>query len=327
MAKEVLLYGTIYSSYDSKEFVNALEEAKDQDIVVRVNTDGGDVEEGFAMVCKFADHKKKKSAKVDAKANSMGLFFLCYCAYVECYDISGFLLHRAAYSSYVENNPDHMTQAMWDSLKKINDKLRAALEAKIDVARFKKITGYTLDDVFNTPGRLDVELSAQDALAIGLVNKINQLTPEAAADINGRVDKIAAHAPTSLRVTAAVPPTTSKTTDMTIEQLKKEHPALYASIFDEGVKAERDRVGAWMAFQKADPERVAKAIKEGNALSQTDMAELGVKMFSANALDKLKEEAAGDITTSAAGQKAKTEAEKTAAAFEAEVDAALGIKK
>ena len=190
MAKELLLYGGMYS-WNITDFIKEMEAMKNSDIVLRVNTNGGDVKDSWGAVAKFAEHPKGKKVKVDGSADSMGLYFLCYTNDVECLDTSTFLLHRAGYSSYWETN-DRLSAEEWASLNATNAKLRAALEAKINVAKFTAIKNVTLDQVFSNEGRLDVELNAEEALAIGLVNKINTITPGVRAQIDGYMQRMAA---------------------------------------------------------------------------------------------------------------------------------------
>lgn len=321
MAKEVLLYGSIYS-YSAIDFINALEAAKNDDVVVRINTNGGSVEDAWSGIAKFSEHKKNKIVRVDGKAYSMGLFFLCYTDQAECFDISQFLLHRAAYSSYMEKSPD-MTEDAWSQLNAINKKLRTAFEAKVDVKKFEKLKGYTLDQIFSNDNRIDITLTADEALAIGLVNKVIQITPDKVAEINANNMRIAAEA-TGVSLNVSIPEN-KKPSTMTLEELKAQHPAIYAAAVKEGVTQERDRVGSFLAFIDVDPANVTKAIKEGDTLSATAMAEFSRKAFSANAVKKLEEEAPGATDTVAEGDAPKTAEAKQVADFEASVRSGLGL--
>lgn len=318
MAKEILLYGRI-SDYSAVDFITALDEAKGTDITVRMNTMGGDVEAGYGMVAKLAEHKKGKTVKVDGKANSMGLYALCYVEDAECLDVSTATLHRAG--TWLEQYPDMMTDAMWDSLNKMNANLRKALEAKIDVLKFTQLKGVTLDQVFSNDGRIEVELNAEEMKAIGLVKRINKITPELRKNINAIVVQMAGkEAGIELRIAAesGIESEKPKNNNMTLQELKAAHPAICAQIVAEGIAQERDRAGAWMAFVDVDPEAVAKGIKEGSVLSATAMAELSRKSFSKGTLSDLEKNSAKPLTTAEAEEKEKTEKEKNLAAFEAE---------
>lgn len=67
---------------------------------------------------------------------------------------------------------------------------------------------------------------------------------------------------------------------MTIQELRNDHPELYQSIFDSGVKSERDRVGTWMAHHDTDPEKVKEGIKSGEVITGAEREELLVKASS-----------------------------------------------
>ena len=68
-----------------------------------------------------------------------------------------------------------------------------------------------------------------------------------------------------------------KSETMTLEQMKSEHPDVYAGIFNAGVDAERDRAGAWMAHNETDPEAVKEGIESGESISATKREEFLVK--------------------------------------------------
>ena len=107
---EILLYGSI-DGESSSDFIEDFTEktANNEDVVVRVNTPGGNPEYTFGMVAKFSEYTGKKKIQVDGKAYSGGLYFLCYGEENESLDVSEFLLHRAAYPSYYENDVEFFT--------------------------------------------------------------------------------------------------------------------------------------------------------------------------------------------------------------------------
>ncbi len=326
MTKEILLYTPVYQ-YSAEAFVNAMEENKDSDVVVRLNTDGGNPEDMWSMLAKFAEHKGKKLVKVDGRAYSAGTFFLAYSSDSEALDVSQMMIHRAAYPTYIENDPDFMDDGMWENLNTINKKLRTALEAKIDVKKFEEMKAVKMDDIFSNEQRLDVFLTAKEAKSIGLINRIVTITPQKKAEIKTFM-KMAAHSPV-----VVTPPKktdeekevqTSKNQTMTIEKFKADHPEIYAAVIAEGVAKEKDRVGAWMAFIEIDPKTVAKGIRKGKDITATIMAELNVKSFTKGKVAEITADAVKPVVTAEA--KDQTEKEAKNAAFEAEVAKGLGLK-
>lgn len=326
--KEILLYGSIWD-YSAERFIREMEQAKNDPLTIRINSNGGNPESTWGMVAKIKEHAGRKLIKVDGRALSMGLFMLCYCDHAEALDVSQFLLHRAAYPAWIELNKEYMTDAMWDSLKKVNALLRAGLEAKIDVQKFEQIKGVTLDDVFDHEQRLDVNLTAQEALQIGLINRVVEITPQKRAELTGYREQMAAQGQQvdfSFLATAENKhqQITQKNKNMTLAELKAQHPEAYAQAVAEGINQERDRAGAWLEYNDVDPVAVKAGVAGGKNITQTEMVALNRKALSAQMLGKAEEENAPAVST----PEVKGEAgDKALQAFDAEVDAILGLNK
>ncbi len=339
--KEILLYSVIFD-FTAEELINSMEEAKAQDIVLRINSNGGSVEDAWGVIAKFKEHSKGKKIKVDGVARSMAAHFLSYAEEVESLDVTSLTYHRASLPSFIERDPDLMTEERKERLKEINDDLRAALEAKVDVAKFEKIGGVTMDELFSMDGVVDVTFTAEEAKEIGIINKINRITPEATAEIESKTMKIAAAAngidykeskkhikpnPEKEQTTTSESNSKQNYKDMSIEALKSENPELYKETIEEGSAQEKDRVGAWMAYYAIDPEAVTRGIKDGGTLSETAKAEFAVKGMSAEALAKVKKDSKGEVETKEVTDEEKTEKEKATAEFDKAVNKNLGIEK
>ncbi len=110
-----------------------------------------------------------------------------------------------------------------------------------------------------------------------------------------------------------------------LEQLKAEHPELFAQVLAMGVTNERDRVGAWMKFVDADAKAVADGISSGEALTQTAMADFTMKIITASKLGDLSAEGAVIKTET---EKVEGEKEELTAAenLKAQVMGGLGLK-
>lgn len=325
MPKELLVYNDIYS-YTAAAFVRDLD-AITGDVSIRINSRGGEVDFGWSMLSKMADHKGKKSIKVDGKAESMACYMLCYGAYAEGLDVSTYMLHRAGYSREFESNTDLFTVQMQSELTAINDKLRAALEARVNSATFERISGISIERLFSLEERVTVRFNAEEALAVGLIDKIIQLTPQAkgeilrlASSVDGQVyERVAAFSEDK-----------PKTSTMTPSELRAKYPEAFNEAEQNAVKAERDRVGAWMAFADADPEAVAKGIKDGETLGQTAMAELSIKKFAKSSQKQIEDENQAPVATpepESKEAKELTEAEKAEAKLYGELVNALGVKE
>lgn len=328
MPTDILIYGRIdeYSATAFFENVNEeLEENPEAEIVVRINSEGGSPEYTWGMIAKFNELTGKKSVKNDGKSYSMGLYFNCYVENAIAYDTTQFILHRAAYSNWIESDPEMFSDSMRSNLENINKKLRAAFEAKVDVSKFEnlksvKAKGITLDKVFSMDSRIDVALTAKEAKQIGLINEVVQLTPSIKAEIESHIGANASYEVQSFKKENLQITQPKKQKPMTIETLKAEHPALFAQIVALGVDGERNRVAAAMVYNDIDPIAVKALIESGKDLSQKDMAEFGLKATHKMMAENIKKDSPVAVVT-AEVPVLETEKEKATADFLADVKA------
>lgn len=308
MPKEIYLYSPVYD-FVAKDLISAMNE-NTEELIMRVNSPGGSVFSNYGICAKMQEHGNV-ICKVDGAAMSSAANLLPYAKSVECLDVSTFLLHRA--DMYVENDADKAF------LARINKDLRAKLQARVDADIFKEVTGYTIDEMFDSEKRIDIMLDAKQAKKIGLVQKINKLTPSEVEAFNSKM---------LFNVAAFNENKNQKTNkQMTIEQLKAEHPALFAQVVALGVEQEKDRVEACLAFMDVDAKGVKEAIESGKNLTQKQMADFAVKAMSKNSLDALNKEAAPNASTTEAAEKEKTEKAKEIEAFEKSLDSHLKVIK
>lgn len=323
MPKEILLYKQIESN-SASEFITAMDEASDSDICLRISSNGGNPDFGFGMIAKFREHKKGKLIKVDGKAHSMVAFFLCYSDDNEALEVAEFVIHRAAYPKWFEDQPELFTEDVRANVERINSFLRKALEAKIDVAKFEVLKNVKMKDIFSLDSRIDVSLTAAEAKKIGLINRIIKITPEKSAEIKSLMAEINAQH-LGIEIATTNTPEIIKPENMTIEKLKAEHPTLFAQVVAMGIAQEKDRVEACLVFIDIDPVGVKAAIETGNALTAKAMAEFGLKAMSKESLSKIAAESTASVTTGEA-ETPKSEKEKAVATFEAIAKEKLGLK-
>jgi ATP-dependent protease ClpP protease subunit len=191
MAKEILIYGPLYDSTVAP-FIRTMEENKGSDIVLRINSPGGEVNSAYGAIAKYREHTGKKIIKVDGQAASAAAYFCCYTEDVECLDVSTFLFHRAAYPSWFEKDRNYFTDQLKEGLIRTNKDLRAAMEGKFTAAKWREVTGTTLDELFSLEQRLDVSLTASQAKELGLVSRVAKLTPERKSQIESMYVQMAA---------------------------------------------------------------------------------------------------------------------------------------
>ncbi|HTH58243.1 MAG TPA: ATP-dependent Clp protease proteolytic subunit [Cyclobacteriaceae bacterium] len=340
MAKEIRLYGS-FNDYSADEFLAQLAELKKEDVLFRVNSNGGDPQSGFGMIASWRDYKGKKKIQTDGKAYSMAFYFLCYADEVSALDVSDFLVHRAAYPSSYEQS-EYMTDDQWATLDRINGFLRAALEAKIDVKKFEKMKNVKLDDIFSNDKRVDVKLTAQEAKEIGLVNEIIPITPQIKSEINEYAFRIAAlsvempqQKPEQKIPEQKKPPEKNKA--MTPEEItalvngvltkNKEQDSAIAKAKEDAIKAERKRIAAWKAFDKIDAVAVNKGIDSGEEITMSDIAEFQAKALSPENLKAIADASPKKVETAEAETTVKTDEQKRIEVIETGLDKLLNIKK
>jgi ATP-dependent protease ClpP protease subunit len=297
MPNDILIYGTIYE-YTARDFNTDMGGVvAGEDVNIRVNSDGGVVQDGWSIIARMNDFKGRAFIKVDGRAYSMAAFLCCYCDNVEALDVSEFMFHRAAYPAYYEQEMDDQARA---NLKRINANLRQAMEGKINADAFKEMTSCSMDDLFSMEQRKTVYLSAQQALELGLVSSIKAITP-AVRDVvysNIQADQARrAEAMNLIPKVVAIAPELNKPViekeilkinKMTKAELQAQHPVLFAEITNESVTAERDRAGAWLVFGDVDPKAVKEGVESGKLISQTQMAEFSLQASKTAQLDALK---------------------------------------
>ena len=252
MKNEVLIYGDIFS-YTAEAFINSINSIESDSLVVRMDTNGGDPQATFGMVAKFNEFEGKKTLKVDGRANSSGFFFVAMVENVEALDVSEFVVHRAAYREEIENSK-YFTDELKQNLKSINDNLKNAFINKVNVQAFEEMKSVSVDEIFSMESRIDVKLTAEEAQKIGLINKINKLTPEMTALIDSKKFEVAANYKPK-QVNTETPKVKNK--NMTKEEFKANHPEAYASIIGEGVSkrnAEIEAENAEIEARKAEKE-------------------------------------------------------------------------
>jgi len=306
---EIPLYGPI-DSYSATSFIEKMNEAEngpDKEIVVRLNTGGGSPEYGWGMVSKFSECKKPKVVKVDGKAHSMGAFFCCYAPKVEAVDTAEFLIHRAAYPKFIEDNKEYFDDAMRGNLVRVNNSLRAAFEAKVNPEKFESIKGVKLDDIFSMDKRIDCFVTAAEAKEMGLIDKVIPLTPIKRAEIESLAQSFGFHAPIEI----AANQTQNQTPNtMNLQELKEKHPSVFAEAVAIGATQERERAEAWAHFADVDAKGVQEGIKAGKTMTQLQMIEFTQKRMNTKELSNIGAEGAEAVKTAAEKEAEKTAAEK-----------------
>lgn len=340
MAKDILLYGSIWE-YNALYFFDQINEATEEDasaeMTLRINCDGGSPDYGMSMIEKIQELADQIRVKVGAMAHSMALFILCYIetSRVECIDTTQAVLHRAAYPSWMESSasfPDSIYQQM---MVKTNKDLEKAFRASVDVEVLESLPQFkdknlTLKDVFSLETRIEILLTAADLKKIGLVSKINKITPTKTAEMKSQI--AAFNNCRSLKEFKMAAQAVNKPEEIqnpiamtTLAELKEKFPALYALAVADGVKAEKDRVGAVMVFAHLDLPGAKKIIESGEPMTATQMAEFSLKQLSPAALQTVVESNNPPVITAEIATTPEVQKKKELDQFEASVKAEMGI--
>lgn len=308
MAEELLLYTEI-QDWTVSEMIDEINEYADEAIKLRINCTGGDPIAVYGLCAKIQEHGNVNIV-VDGCADSAAFYLTLFGKTVECLDVSTFGIHRAAFRPWVTPTEEDNTH-----LANVNSNLKKMCEAKFDAAKFKRIVGCSIDDMFDMEkDRVTVVINAEQAKKLGVVQKINKLTPSQLEAFNRRY-AIAAKMDEEENF-----PTNHT---MTKEEFAQKNPAGYAEIVKEGAQAERNRIEAYMVFADVDIKAVKEGIESGASMTGKMMAELSRKMMSGQGLAAIAADSAGAIETPEADGKKATEEEKAKAAEKAEFEASF----
>jgi ATP-dependent protease ClpP protease subunit len=290
MPKEILFYDD-FSRWSVENFINQVNNLEGEAFDVRLNTNGGSVIDGMAMINKLSELDSGDTLKIDARAYSMGAFILPFFKKRIGARTSEYMLHKAAYPYFYKP-----TEEEQERLKTMNEGLKQKMQEA-------GINSELLDRVFKPDVREDVYLNAQEALAAGLITEIQEIKVAEREALQGKYyAEIAAHY--HERNTKAEPAqdaqghqaqdaqkhkensnTPNIENIMNIEDLKSQHPALFAEAVKQGVAAERKRVNQLVGYIKSDEAtatgRAIKAIKDGEELMDIHAEMTDLKMAEA----------------------------------------------
>ena len=232
---------------------------------------GGEVLASWGLVAKINAAKAKGSlmvANIHGDCESMATVLLPFFDVVTALELNSknIMIHRASYSDDYEPNENEQAE-----IEAINKDIYAALASKIDLTRFKEVTGYELSFLFDKKNdKLECYLTAKEAKYIGLVDKIIPLTTETrktnALAIAACADN---KKPT---VTAAKADNINNKKVMDIQKLKTEHPDLYKEVFESGkvegeaeAEAEAAKQSATVTAQGLTEAQVIALVEKGIA--------------------------------------------------------------
>jgi ATP-dependent protease ClpP protease subunit len=341
MENVILLYTGIYS-WVAETFVKEVMAAdQDKDLVVRLNTGGGGVYSGNAMIKVITEHKGKKIARPDGIVASMGVIMLPYFDEVISSPLAQFMIHRA--DGWVSTDEEQV------SLDNLNKDFRKKLESKIDVKAFEEMKGVKFSKIFEAKERLDFYFTAKEALKIKLIDKIEPLDSKTKKALRTASLKSKIYSEMELKFAASLDiedievietkieskkeiTNNNNTTQETMnkKEFKSQYPQVFAEVLAEGeaigVEGENIRVQAWNAWQEVDSVAVKAGIESGKSMNQLDVSKMQVSALKKGHLTASTENQIEDVQTSSDAVD-KTEAQIKADSFDKEVKAGLNLKE
>lgn len=164
-AAEVLIYGPIGDFYwdgvSASEFVRDLANVKASTIHLRINSDGGSVDDGIAIHNALKSHPAKVIARIDSVAASISAMIPMAADEIEIYSSSRFMLHKA-WAMAAGNDADFTAFA--EALRKATQSFSTAIAER---------TGKSVDDVLAViADGQDHWFTADEAIEFGLADRV-----------------------------------------------------------------------------------------------------------------------------------------------------------
>lgn len=276
MAKELFFYQSFnkWSALDLNTKLSELD--RSSDITVRLNSPGGEVIGGDAVISMLNEFTGKKTVIIDGEAGSMAAILLLYFDEVIANDhgYENILFHKAAFSSWYEPTDEDKKE-----LQRINDSFKSRLT--------KKITGKIgsedfLAKLFEEDKRNDIRLTAKKAKQLGIVTEIRKIEPTAFSGMS--IVAMIENTTKAEPIINEKPKRMSEITQAQLEAARKEG-------FEAGVLAEFDRVGSHLAWAEIDPKAAIEgAITPGAKITETMKAKFQVAAMKSGRLESHKED-------------------------------------
>lgn len=281
--EELRLYGVIgrWMDVDEREFSQRLQQVGDKDLDIYVNSDGGSVFTAITIYNMLSRHKGQITFYIDGiAASAMTVITSVKGAKVVAPTGSMMMIHNPLLDPGGPVNAEEMR-----NLAEVLDKVGGSI-----AAIYKEKTGLDdakLAEIMST----DTYLTALEAVDLGFADEVEEqmdiaacitrdemvinglkLDPKNHRDmpdsfLNNKGTETAKPNAQSEQPgnTAGKPEAREEKKPMDLEQLKAEHPELYAQIMaqgeDAGVKKERDRIKAIEEMELADHKDLVQAAK------------------------------------------------------------------
>jgi len=254
---ELLIYGPIFDSESnpnsSRRIAQFLLEHKDADeVVVRINSPGGNPYSGMAIHNSLKNHKARVIAHIDGMAASAASLIPMGADEVHVNSCAQMMIHNPSNLIWGD---EHAMRKEADNLAKLKESVMNAYLSKVNISKEELIK--VLDE--------ETTYTAEEALQCGLATHIvEEVVREGVVMYSEPLNSknFEEYMETFQHTIKMEQPSIKKETDiMTREQLKSDNPTLYNEILEEGKKEERTRLQALDTINVPGSEDLVKKAK------------------------------------------------------------------
>lgn len=181
--KIINLHNEVDNDWGEREYITRLSNeirAADEDILLSINTPGGAVFDGYNLLSALDDAKGKTIARAEGLAASFGAYVLAYADEAEAREHSRIMIHKA-YARYLPEDEQKRNEII-NEINIMNDKM-------VKVFKDKGMKPELVDEIFSPDSNKNYWFSANEALEVGLIDRIIPSGKEA-RNIAANIDEI-----------------------------------------------------------------------------------------------------------------------------------------
>lgn len=293
----------------------------DGDVNVEIDSPGGSLSDGVSIANALQDYNKGKiNIRVVGQASSMGAYVMLF----------GDTLTFKPNATVVLHNPWNICIGDYNAMEKNADMLKrfAGLYAR----KFVEKGIFTEDEIKSIMDAETYFIGEKELAKLGTVEKSDTETPEPVTEEDRETavvvaqehiktcqarlrssfdedyEKVAAllqqapATPQALETSAKKPASDNVTVqkkgekEMNANEIKSQHPDVYAEIVKTGADQEKARINALMTFIDVDKDTVVKAIAEGKSIKDDEiLAKLTMAKINQNTIAQMEQENPADV--------------------------------
>lgn len=304
MAKQLRFFKEFLWIQPVGEMLEMLDQAEGDDIEVDLFTYGGETQPVWSLYKRIKNYSGNTKVEIDGIVASMGTVLAAAFKERGVSDTAKVMFH--ALSGELGNKTDEVRDSLYNSLSEI-----------IDEEKFLSVAGIKLKDLMYQKGdeKKDIWLNAKQLKKIGFATYTYSLTPKKARNVyeainnNASYNKILNMAEISSKMDNINNNQNKKV--MTYDEFKQNHPSLFETIRNEGIKAgvkqEQGRVKTAIAYIDIDKEAVLDILNTDKEADQAFQAQMSVKAIAQMKLEKLAKDEPGATDTDTINDKPKDE--------------------